>query len=304
MRVETSSSPTGGVTLPCTQRHYLLDSIKTRLTREFLFVFLKHQINALPNVLGHRHLGFLVEQLEQFVLLRRNVDSRADLFSRHDVCDAMSNAVKGNKMTKIKILTCCVAVSTLTAFGCASDKVADKSTTTSDNGSENLSENIRQKKSGDETLTEFDLNKDKKTDVWTYTIPSKAADGRAIDKITRKELDINWDGKIDISRVYDEKELIGREAIDLDFDGKVDQVNYYEKGTIVRKERDLSSAGKPSLWLYFEKGKLVRKERDTNTDGKVDYWEYWEADQVDRIGEDLDGDGTVDKWTKNPDSES
>jgi len=36
---------------------------------------------------------------------------------------------------------------------------------------------------------------------------------------------------------------------------------------IVRKESDLSSSGKPSLWKFYEKGKLVRKERDTNGDG-------------------------------------
>jgi len=138
----------------------------------------------------------------------------------------------------------------------------------------------------------------------TITVKAKSADGKDIDRLVRKELDINADGKIDISRTYDEREQISREALDLDFDGKVDQVNFYEKGVIVRKERDLSSAGKPSLWLFFEKGKLVRKERDTNGDGRVDYWEYWENDQVDRIGEDLDGDGNVDKWTKNPDSET
>ena len=65
-----------------------------------------------------------------------------------------------------------------------------------------------------------------------------------------------------------------------------------------------SSSGKPTLWKFYEKGQLVRKERDTNGDGKVDYWEYWENGQVDRVGEDLDGDGQVDKWTKNPNSES
>jgi antitoxin component YwqK of YwqJK toxin-antitoxin module len=168
---------------------------------------------------------------------------------------------------------------------------------------EELATGIHQTKSGDETVTEFDLNGDKKPDVWTYTVKAKNADGKDIDRLARKELDINWDGKVDISRWYDEKETLVKEALDLDFDGKVDQVNYYEKGVVVRKERDLSSAGKPSLWLFYEKGKLVRKERDTNGDGKVDYWEYWEGDQVDRIGEDLDGDGNVDKWTKNPNAD-
>ncbi len=183
--------------------------------------------------------------------------------------------------------------------GCAGDASARKKDATE---SEALSDNIRQKKSGAEKVTEYDLNGDKKPDVWVYTVTAKGPDGKDVEKVVRKELDINWDGKVDISRTYDENEQLQTEKLDLDFDGKVDQVNYFEKGVVVRKERDLTASGKPSLWLYYEKGKLVRKERDTNGDGKVDYWEYWEGDQVDRIGEDLDGDGNVDKWTKNPNS--
>ena len=185
--------------------------------------------------------------------------------------------------------------------GCASTKSSDKKD--GPGGSDALSENIHQKTHGNEKVTEFDLNGDKKPDVWTYTIPAKTPDGKDFDRLVRKELDLNWDGKVDVARSYDEKEQIEKEELDLDFDGRVDQVNYYEKGVIVRKECDLSSSGKPTLWKFYEKGQLVRRERDTNGDGKVDYWEYWENGQVDRVGEDLDGDGQVDKWTKNPNSE-
>jgi hypothetical protein len=188
----------------------------------------------------------------------------------------------------------------LALTGCATDAGAKKADEAA--AGEALSDSIRQKKSGNEKVTEFDLNGDKQADVWVYSVVAKGPDGKDVDRVIRKELDINWDGRVDISRTYDENEQLAVEKLDLDFDGKVDQVNYFEKGVVVRKERDLTASGKPSLWLYYEKGKLVRKERDTNGDGKVDYWEYWEGDQVDRIGEDLDGDGTVDKWTKNPNS--
>jgi len=194
-----------------------------------------------------------------------------------------------------------VAVATLVA-GCSTSKSAEK--TGADGEGQVLAEGIRQKQAGNETVTEFDLNGDKKPDVWTYTVVVKGEDGKDVERVSRKELDINWDGKVDISRNYDDREQVAREALDLDFDGKVDQVNYYEKGVIIRKELDLSAAGRPSEFKYYEKGKLVRKERDTNGDGKIDYWEYWEGDQVDRVGEDLDGDGNVDKWTKNPNSET
>lgn len=167
---------------------------------------------------------------------------------------------------------------------------------------ERLAENIRRGQAGNEKVTEYDLNRDQKPDVWAYTVPWKDAEGREIDKLVRKELDINGDGKVDITRYYDGQEQVQRETLDLDFDGKVDSVNLYEKGAITRKERDLDSNGKSDVWVYFEKGKIVRKERDINSDGKVDYWEYWEDDQVDRIGEDLDGDGSVDRWTRNPET--
>lgn len=163
-------------------------------------------------------------------------------------------------------------------------------------------EDIRQQARENEKVTEFDLNHDSKPDVWSYTVEASDDQGRSFDRLVRKELDINWDGKVDITRFYGENESVEREAMDLDFDGRVDQVNFYEKGQITRKERDLDYNGKPDLWIFFEKGKIVRKERDTNADAKVDYWEYWENDQVDRVGEDLDGDGTVDRWTKNPNS--
>ena len=196
-------------------------------------------------------------------------------------------------MTRI----CALTLLGFSLGACATTSASEKKD--AEAGGEKLAENIRQKKAGDEKVTEFDLNKDGKPDIWVYTVKAKAADGTEVDRLVRKELDINWDGKVDISRQYDEKEQLTREALDLDFDGKVDEVVFYEKGQVVRKERDLSSSGKPSLWVFYENGQIVRKERDTHGNGKVDYWEYWEGGQVDRVGEDLDGDGTVDRWTKN-----
>ena len=187
---------------------------------------------------------------------------------------------------------------------CSSTKDAQKGDGKATDSEDKAAETIHQPVQGNEKVTEFDLNGDKKPDVWAFTVPAKTADGKDFDRISRKELDLNWDGKVDVARAYDEKEQIVKESLDLDFDGKIDQSNFYEKNVIVRKESDLSSSGKPSLWKFYEKGKLVRKERDTNGDGRVDYWEYWEGEQVDRVGEDLDGDGNVDKWTKNPNSES
>jgi hypothetical protein len=196
-----------------------------------------------------------------------------------------------------------VACAWTVGVGCSGGKegVKNEGGSSGESG-EQLAENIRQERQGNEKVTEYDLNHDKKPDVWSFTVEGKDDQGRDIDKLVRKELDINWDGKVDITRFYDEREAVHKEALDLDFDSRVDQVNFYEKGQIVRKERDLDYNGKPDLWIFFEKGKIVRKERDTDSNSKIDYWEYWEGDQVDRVGEDLDGDGAVDRWTKNPES--
>jgi hypothetical protein len=41
-----------------------------------------------------------------------------------------------------------------------------------------------------------------------------------------------------------DREQLQKEAFDFDFDGRVDQTDFYEKGQIVRKERDLNNDGK------------------------------------------------------------
>src|SRR5438128_11313223 len=115
-----------------------------------------------------------------------------------------------------------VALATLMlAISCSTTKDAQKTDAAASGDGEKLSENIRQKQAGNEKVTEFDLNGDKKPDVWTYTVPGKSPDGKDIEKLVRKELDINWDGRVDIARTYDDHEQVEREALDLDFDGKV-----------------------------------------------------------------------------------
>jgi hypothetical protein len=159
-------------------------------------------------------------------------------------------------------------------------------------------------KRAEEKVVQYDLNRDGKPDVWEYYVTIKDADGHPVDHLVRKEMDLNFDGKVDAVYWYDDKGEKVREQLDLDFDGKVDETIYFEKGQVVRKERDLNGDGKVDTWLFYEHGQLVRKERDTKGTGRVDYWEFWENGQIDRIGEDLDGDGNVDRWTRSPDSVS
>jgi hypothetical protein len=161
---------------------------------------------------------------------------------------------------------------------------------------------VHQPKRSDEKMVQYDLNRDGKPDVWEYYVTIKDTDGHPVDHLVRKEMDLNFDGKVDALYWYDDQGAKVREQLDLDFDGKVDETIFFEKDQVVRKERDLNGDGKVDTWLFYEHGQLVRKERDTKGTGRVDYWEFWENGQIDRIGEDLDGDGTVDRWTRSPES--
>jgi hypothetical protein len=143
-----------------------------------------------------------------------------------------------------------------------------------------------------EVLSEYDLDRDGRTDVWKYALP--APEGKEI--LVRKEKDLNGDGRIDTWEAYGADGALTLLVYDLDFDGKPDVTLTYEKDQLVKKEYALGFDGVSRSWAFFEKGKLVRKERDTNGDGKVDYWEYWENGEIDRIGVDVDGDGQVDRW--------
>jgi hypothetical protein len=188
--------------------------------------------------------------------------------------------------------------------GCAGGKSAERGSGAegADAASRTESEAIQPERSGDERVAEQDVNGDRKPDVWTYTVPDANSPGTDGNRRVRQELDLNWDGRVDLTRYFDANGDQTRETLDLDYDGKVDATYFFEKGVNTRRERDVNGDGRPDSFTFYERGALVRKERDTNSDGKVDYWEYWENGQVDRIGEDLDGDGTVDRWTKSPEA--
>jgi hypothetical protein len=189
--------------------------------------------------------------------------------------------------------------------GCSGDKAGQRPAAEAEplGKPRGTAEQIRPGRGENEKVTELDLNRDFKPDVWTYTVKEKGPDGQERERRVRKEIDFNGDGRVDITQYFNERDEKVREAMDQDFDGKVDSVLFYEKGVNVRTERDVDGDGRSDVWLFYEKGKLARKERDTNNDGRVDNWEYWENGQVDRIGDDLDSDGNVDRWTRNPNAQ-
>lgn len=122
--------------------------------------------------------------------------------------------------------------------------------------------------------------------------------GQRKNVLVAQDLDVNWDGKVDISRKFGADGLVIEESWDADYDGNVDERRIFEKGIIVRAERDQDNDGRWDVVRFYEEGKLVRKETDTNRDGEPDRWEYFNGRTVERVGIDRDFDGTPDTWSK------
>jgi hypothetical protein len=138
----------------------------------------------------------------------------------------------------------------------------------------------------------FDLDRDGRADVWRFT--RRDDDGK--ETLSRKEKDLNGDGKVDTWESYGPGGALIQIVYDMDFDSRVDVSLFYEKGMLARKEYDLDFDKKIDTWNIYDKGRLARRERDTNGDGKVDYWEIWDDGQLSRFGVDTNGDGKADRW--------
>ncbi len=136
----------------------------------------------------------------------------------------------------------------------------------------------------------FDVNRDKKPDIWKYY---SAWEGN--EYLSRKELDLNSDGRVDIIRTYSSDGLILKEILDMDFDGRFDSTVIYKGGRLLRKEMDLDYDGKIDLWKHYVNDKLTQIDIDKNHDGLPDYWEYYENEQLDRVVYDSDNDGKPDR---------
>ena len=149
-------------------------------------------------------------------------------------------------------------------------------------------------------LKKFDLNRDHNPDVYKFyiVIDNPKKPGEKIERLARKEVDFNYDGKVDLIRSYDEAEQIAEERMDLDFDGNFDLLNIYQGGAIIRKELDLNYDGKADIVKFYDHNQLARVESDRNLDGQPEVWEYYENGVLNRVGYDTNGDGQVDVWDR------
>ncbi len=146
-----------------------------------------------------------------------------------------------------------------------------------------------------------DVNRDGTPDVWSYyrerPHPDRPEETRRV--LVRREADLNFNGRKDLIRHYDEAGNLVREEADLDFNGHVDLIVTYQQG----KPREKSYFRDASRVVFIRKGyddqgRLISYERDDNLDGKVNYCEIWfSGERISQIGRDTTGDGRCDHWT-------
>lgn len=116
------------------------------------------------------------------------------------------------------------------------------------------------------------------------------------DSGSAKKVDVNGDGKPDITHVMDGARESCR-IVDLNFDGRVDAFIYFDgTGKERRRESDFDRDGRPDEIDTLQAGVLVRKERETNFDGKIDTWDTYVSAKLVKRERDSDADAIVDQW--------
>ncbi len=162
---------------------------------------------------------------------------------------------------------------------------------------------------GSSAIERVDINGDQKPDVFKFYRVVSGEGENAKKVLTRKEMDVNFDQRIDIVQYFTGEasaETLVREEMDLDFDGRVDETRHYKDGYKHLVELDLGFDGRTDTWRYYQLTKtddgrnvlrLVEKRRDTNGDGAVDTWEYFAGGQLQKIGVDTNNDGAPDRFT-------
>ena len=159
----------------------------------------------------------------------------------------------------------------------------------------------------------FDMNGDAQVDMWKFYRYHKTVDtdGPGELMIVRKELDVNFDGRVDRIMFYNTKEELTREEIDTNFDNHIDRIYHYDSGLLVKTEFytklcnamviDAPDDGprNPDLVRFYRKGILTREELDEYCTGHHTNVTIFNAEgAVTQTGEDKNGDGVIDIWVR------
>jgi hypothetical protein len=152
------------------------------------------------------------------------------------------------------------------------------------------------------TVVTYDLNHDNKPDVWRL-YATQDEGGTKVEFMTCKQVDFDHDGKKDWVEAFNRKGLPLYERMDYDFDGKWDVSKVYDPktGLVAEVERDTDFDGKFDVKeIYDSAGQLTSVQRDRNGDGKPDVWEQYKDGVLLAILYDDNFDGQVDRREEIP----
>lgn len=148
----------------------------------------------------------------------------------------------------------------------------------------------------------YDLNKDNRPDVWRL-YKTEDEGGTKIEFLTCKQVDVNRDGKKDWVVAYSRKGNALFERRDMNYDGKWDISAVYDTKTaeLAEVERDTNFDGTMDVKEYYDTaGALASVRRDRNSDGQPDQWEQYKDTILLAILYDDDFDGKVDRREEIP----
>ncbi len=148
----------------------------------------------------------------------------------------------------------------------------------------------------------YDLNKDNKPDVWRL-YKGEDEGGTKVEFMTCKQIDFDHDGRKDWVVAYNRKGVSLYEKADIDYDGKWDISTVYDTKVNQRAEveRDTDFDGKFDVKeVYDSSGNLTSVRRDRNSDGQPDLWEQYKDTILLAILYDDDFDGKVDRRDEIP----
>jgi hypothetical protein len=151
-------------------------------------------------------------------------------------------------------------------------------------------------------IVTFDLNKDGRPDVWRL-YKTEDENGTNVEFMTCKQVDFDHDNRKDWVVAYNRKGSPIYHKADFDYDGKWDVSAVYDSkvNQLAEVERDTDFDGKFDIKeIYDSTGALSSVRRDRNSDGKPDQWEQYQATILLAILYDDDFDGKVDRREEIP----
>lgn len=189
----------------------------------------------------------------------------------------------------------------LLAFGCSKKKDAKTTPSNTADASVPKVDPTLCDTNGKNVVT-YDLNKDNKPDVWRL-YKSSDEGGTKVEFMSCKQIDFDHDGRKDWVVAYNPKGVPLYEKADVDYDGKWDISTVYDTKVNQRAEveRDTDFDGKFDVKeIYDSSGNLTSVRRDRNGDGQPDLWEQYKDTVLLAILYDDDFDGKVDRRDEIP----